>query len=314
MNIRRALSLYSKCPRKLIRALGVRNFFNWLPDRFYLKLVYYGETGRKLDLRNPDTFNEKMQWLKLYDKNPLYETMVDKYQVRKYISEKIGEEYLIPLLGVWDNAADIDFTALPDSFVLKCTHGSNNNIICKTKNELDFNKTTKMLHRWMKRNLYWFGREWPYKNVMPRIIAEKYMVDESGYELKDYKVFCFNGCPKIIQVHFNRKINSRIMFYDTDWKYIPISTRYQTDPEAVIKKPERLTEMLEMACVLSDGLPYLRVDFYSIGDRFFFGELTLYPASGFGKFSPDEWNYILGNWIDLKLAYTFKQPHGKDRI
>jgi len=302
VDIKQTISFYTKNPRKLVRTLGARNCLNWIPDKQYLKMVYYAETGAKLDLDNPTTFNEKIQWLKLYDRNPLYIKTSDKFEVRKYIADKIGDEYLIPLLNVWETVDDIDFDLLPESFVLKCTHGSTSNIICKNKNNLEIDSTKALISKWMKRNWFWFGREWPYKHIPPRIIAEAYMVDESGYELKDYKFFCFNGIPRLIQVHFDRYTNSKIKFFDTNWNYLPISSRYKTDPDKIIKKPERFYTMLDLAGKLSVGFPYMRVDFYSIGNSIFVGELTLYPASGFGMFSPDEWNYTLGGWIDLPLS------------
>jgi len=300
---RQAVAQYAKKPRKLVRALGRRGFFNWLPDRLYLKFIFYGETGKRLNLVDPFTFNEKLQWLKIYDRNPLYHKLVDKYDVRKYIADIIGDEYLIPLIGVWNNVDSICFDKLPENYVIKCTHGSSSNIICKDNNSLNIHETKLQLVKWMKYNWYWFGREWPYKNIKPRIIAEEYLVDESGYELKDYKIHCFNGEPKLIQVFFGRGNVLKHKFYDVSWNYISISTNYPTDPVTVINKPERLLDILELAKKLSEGIPYIRVDFYSVGNKIYFGELTLYPASGFGSISPKVWDSTLGSWINLKLAY-----------
>jgi len=266
-------------------------------------MVYYGETGKRLNIDNPSTYNEKVQWLKLYDRNPFYGTISDKYAVRKYITETIGEEYLIPLLGVWDNVDDIVFDDLPDSFVLKCTHGSGSNIICDNKNDLDYEEAKKKLKKWIKKNWYWFGREWPYKSIKPKIIAEKYMADESGVELKDYKLYCFNGEPKLIQVSFDRFVGHKLNFYDTDWNNLPILFIFPSDPNAPIKKPARLDEMLEISRKFSKGLPHIRVDFYSIENELYLGELTLYPASGYGDFTPDKWDAEIGSWIDLSSAY-----------
>lgn len=243
--------------------------------------------GEKLDLKNPRTFNEKLQWLKLHDRKPEYTKMVDKYEVRKYIKKKIGEQYLIPLVGgPWDTFDDIDFSKLPDQFVLKCTHDSGSVAICKDKKAFDIEVVRKKFNRALKGNFFYGGREWPYKNVKPRIIAEKYMADESGTELKDYKIFNFNGIPKIIQVDYNRFVRHKRNLYSTDWKYMDVAIKYETDPNIEICKPAKLDEMLGMAQSLSQNIPHIRTDFYSIGDKIYFGELTFYHESGFGKFMP----------------------------
>lgn len=288
-----------KRPFGLVRILGSRGFLNWMPDKLYLMLVFFGNTGRKLNLQNPITYNEKLQWLKLYDRNPLYTNLVDKYEVRTFISEKIGNEYLIPVIGVYNSAEEINWESLPDKFVLKCTHGSGTNIICLDKSKLNIDLAKEKLNKWMKKSWYWYGREWPYKNVTPRIICEKYMVDESGKELKDYKVFCFNGSPKIIQVDFNRFKGHKRNLYDTDWNYIHASIQEPTDPNTVIKKPEKLDKMLELARLLSKDFAHVRVDFYSINDRIYFGEMTFYHGAGFQKFTPESLGVKMGNWIKL---------------
>jgi len=295
----RTLYKLMKNPEKFIRVLGEKGVFNWLSDEQYLKLIYRAETGKKLDLENPKSFNEKLQWLKLYDRNPEYVKLVDKYEVRKYIAEKIGEEYLIPLIGVYNSVDEIDWNNLPQKFVLKCTHGSGCNIICKDKSELNINLAKKKLNKWMKKNWYWFGREWPYKYIKPRIICEKYMVDESGKELKDYKIFCFNGEPKVIQVDYNRFINHKRNLYDLEWNYMPLSIKYPNDPNKIINKPQRLGEMLNIARILSKDYPHVRVDFYSINEKIYFGELTFYHGSGFEKFEPESYNYVFGSWLQL---------------
>lgn len=288
-----------KRPFGLVRILGSRGFLNWMPDKLYLMLVFFGNTGRKLNLQNPITYNEKLQWLKLYDRNPLYTNLVDKYEVRTFISEKIGNEYLIPVIGVYNSAEEINWESLPDKFVLKCTHGSGTNIICLDKSKLNIDLAKEKLNKWMKKSWYWYGREWSYKNVTPRIICEKYMVDESGKELKDYKVFCFNGSPKIIQVDFNRFKGHKRNLYDTDWNYIHASIQEPTDPNTVIKKPEKLDKMLELARLLSKDFAHVRVDFYSINDRIYFGEMTFYHGAGFQKFTPESLGVKMGNWIKL---------------
>lgn len=270
-----------------------------IPDETLLKIKYRYHIGQNLNLKRPEKFTEKIQWLKLNNRKNEYVDYVDKYQVRSFIEEKIGREYLIPLIGVYEKVEHIDWESLPDKFVLKCTHGSHCNIICENKHELDIQESKKLLEKWMKRNWFWYGREWPYRNVKPRIICEKYMVDESGVELKDYKILCFNGEPKIIQVDYDRFTNHKRNLYDTEWNYIPVSFLVPTDKKVEIKKPEKLEEMLVLAKKLSKDHPHLRVDFYSIEKNIFFGEMTFYPESGFGKFAPQEFDYKLGQLINL---------------
>ena len=297
-SIKTAISLL-KTPGKMIMPLGDRGLFNWLPDKPYLKLVYHGQMGKKLDLKQPQTFNEKLQWLKLYDRNPLYHQLVDKYEVKQYIADKIGQEYIIPTLGIWENVDDILFDQLPDQFVLKCTHDSGSVVICKDRNLFDINTAKKKLATHMKKSTYWFAREWAYKGVKPRIIAEPFLTDESGIELKDYKVHTFKGEPKIIQVDYGRYSDHKRNIYDCDWHYMNVSIKYPTDPSIHIQKPEKLDEMLHFAKVLADGIPYVRVDFYSILDQIYFGEMTFYHGAGFEGFTPSSFEYEMGSWIQL---------------
>jgi hypothetical protein len=287
-------------PKKLILPLGARGFLNWLSDRKYLEIAYWARTGKKLNLENPTTYNEKLQWLKLYDRNPEYTIYADKYAVRQFIKDTIGGEYLIPLLGVYNGVEEIKWDKLPNQFVLKCSHASGANIICSNKTKLNIDASKKKLKRWMKKNWFWFGREWCYKNIKPRIICEKYMVDESGKELKDYKIFCFNGEPRIVQVGYDRFIKGyKKNLYDTDWSYIPVSHNYPTNPNYKIDKPKKLNYMLKLAQVVSSEHPFVRIDFYSIETGIYFGEITFYPASGFGKFTPESYDKLLGSWINL---------------
>lgn len=272
-----------------------------IPDSLWLKYMYWRTLKKKLDLNNPRTFNEKLQWLKLHDRNPLYTQMVDKYEVRKYIKEKIGDQYLIPLVGgPWNSFDAIDFSKLPDKFVLKCTHDSGSVVICTDRNDFDRNTARKKLNRALKGNFYYGGREWPYKNVPPQIIAEKYMVDESGTELKDYKIFNFGGVPKIIEVDFDRFTSHKRNLYTPEWEYMDIAIQYPTDTHRQIERPACLEEMLKLAGELSVGIPYLRTDFYVVNDKIYFGELTFYHESGFAKFEPKEFEYEIGNWIKLE--------------
>jgi len=272
---------------------------NLLPDIILIKRMYRQSTSEKLNLKNPTSFNEKIQWLKLYGNLQKYTNLVDKYEVRKHVADTIGEEYLIPLLGVWDKAEDIDFSKLPEQFVLKCNHDCASVIICTDKASFDAETAKKKLNEHLTQNFYYGSREPQYKNIKPKIICEKYMVDESGAELKDYKFFCFNGEPKVIQVDFDRFTNHGRNLYDVEWCYIPVSILYPTDPSRVINRPSKLEKMLDLAKILSENIPHVRVDFYSIRDKIYFGELTFTHGSGYEKFEPKEFGLEMGSWIKL---------------
>ena len=294
-----------KNPYKLGAYLGMKGMFKSLPDDTYLKLLYRGFLGEKLNLNNPKTFNEKLQWLKLYNRNPFYTGLVDKYEVRSYIGKKMGEEYLIPLLGVYNTFEEIDFDKLPNKFVLKCTHDSGGLVICRNKNKLDLKKTKKKINKCLKKNFYYSGREWPYKNIRPRIICEKYMVDESDLELKDYKFMCFNGDVKCSFVCLNRNSQSglNVDFYDMDWNLMPFERHYPSSGKK-ISKPKNFNKMVSFAKILSRDFPFLRVDFYEVNGRLYFGELTFYPGSGFEEFSPKMYDEMLGSWLVLPNKET----------
>lgn len=293
-------------PRLFILRTSMVRF---LPDETCIKWRYTSKTGRKLDISEPKTFNEKLQWLKLHDHRPEYSRYVDKYAVREFIADTVGSEYLIPLIGVYDTVDSIPFESLPNAFVLKCTHDSGSVFICKDKTLMDLAATKKALQKALRKNLYWKTREWPYKQVKPRIICEKYMEDESGYELKDYKIFCFSGQPKFIQVDFNRFSNHTRNMYDLDWNLIPFTIKYPNDPNTVITKPLQLEKMIEIASKLSQGIPHLRVDLYSINDKIYFGEMTLYHGSGNEIFTPDSYDLLLGSWINLPKPTNGKGKH-----
>ena len=286
-------------PYLLYPYMGSSGLLNWLPDAVYLKGCFRAKMGYKLDLENPKTFNEKLQWLKLHDRNPAYTQMVDKYAVREYIKNTIGEKYLIPLLGVWDSFDEIDFDKLPNQFVLKCNHDSGTVIICKDRNTFDIKDARKRVTRALKRNYYYSGREWPYKNVKPKIIAEKYMVDESGVELKDYKLFAFNGDIKLIQVDFDRFGNHRRNIYTPKWKLVPLSILYPSDDKVQIEQPQPLDKLIDLASTLSNKIPHVRTDFYIINEDIYFGELTFYHGSGYEPFYPESYNAKMGEWIEL---------------
>jgi len=256
---------------------------------------------KKLNLENPTTFNEKLQWLKINDRNSKYIKMVDKYEAKKYISSIIGEEYIIPTLGVWDKFDDINFDSLPNQFVLKCTHDSGGVVIVKDKSKMDFDKARKKIAKSLKKNFYWRGREWPYKRIKPRIIAEEYLVDESGVELKDYKVMCFNGKVKCTFVCSNRKQGLNIDIYDENWNLMPFERLNHPQSGNLIKKPENYDLMVKMAEKLSENIPFLRIDFYNINGKLYVGELTFYPANGMEGFKPETFDEIMGSWLNLPL-------------
>ncbi|PRS39085.1 glycosyl transferase [Bacillus sp. RJGP41] len=290
-----------KKPKSIIKILGDKRFLNWLPSRQYLKMVYWGETGKKLNLVNPLTFNEKLQWLKLYDWKPEYSMYVDKYSVRSYIEETLGDQYFIPIIGLYKNVQEINWDTLPEKFVLKCTHGSGSNIICTSKSKFDIDDAKIKLSKWMKKNWYWFGREGPYKNIIPRIVCEQYMVDDSGTGLKDYKFMCFNGEAKCIFVCQDRNSSTglNIDIYDINWNLMPFQRPSHPNSGTKSERPKNYEKMIEFAQILSKDIPFLRVDFYEINGHLYFGELTFYPGSGFEEFTPESYDKLLGSWIKL---------------
>lgn len=281
--------------------LSNRGFFNRMSDETYLKLRYNCIMGKKLNLDNPVTYNEKLQWLKLYDRKPEYTKMVDKYEAKKYVANIIGEEYIIPTLGVWDNVNDIDFDTLPNQFVLKCTHDSGGLVICKDKAELDIENTKNTLNHFLNRNFYSVHREWPYKDVKPRIIAEKYMEDESKTDLKDYKFFCFNGEPKLLYISEGLSDHStaKISFADMDYNIAEFKRNDFKPFDKLPDKPLNFEKMKELAKILSKDRAFIRVDFYEIHKKIFFGELTFFPCSGYLPFDPKKYDKVLGDWITL---------------
>ena len=277
-----------------------RNYTDVLSDKLYLKIIFKIKLGYPLNLRNPQTFNEKLQWLKIYDRNPLYTKLVDKYEVRKYITENIGEEYLIPLIGVYEKFEDINFEELPNQFVIKCTHDSGGVVICKDKKSFDVKKAENKIKKSMKRNFYYLGREWPYKNIEPRIIIEKYMEDKETKELVDYKIMCFNGKPEMSFTCSERYNDGlKVTFFDLEWKKLPFERHY-TSSTKEIKKPKNYELMLELSKKLSKGIPFVRVDWYEINGKLYFGELTFYPGSGFEEFKPVYWDKKIGELIKLQ--------------
>lgn len=286
--------------------LQIEKLTRLIPDKLYLEIAYRIRTGKRLNLTDPKTFNEKLQWLKLYDRKPIYTKMVDKYEAKRYVAGIIGEEYIIPTLGVWDHFDEIDFDNLPDQFVLKCTHDSGGIIIVNDKHTLDKKAAKKTMEKALSRNFYWKGREWAYKDVKPRLIAEELLVDNTltkkGNSLTDYKFYCFAGIPKYCQVIRNRDINETIDIFDMNWKLqeftgMNLPGREYPHSKDDINEPESFDQMKKSAAILSKNTRFLRVDFYEVQGKMYFGELTFFPFSGFGVFEPDSWNYTFGSWI-----------------
>lgn len=254
--------------------------------------------GYWMDWENPRTFSEKLQWLKIYDRHPEYTKMVDKVAAKDYVAGIVGKDYIIPTLAVYNSADEIDFDALPNQFVLKCTHDSGGLVVCHDKTKLNCEAAREKMRKGLKRTYTVQNREYPYKDVPRRIIAEQYMEDESG-ELKDYKFFCFGGEPLFIQLDFDRFVGHKKNLYSLNWELLPFSFNYPRHPECVFSRPKGLNRMIEIANVLSKGFPFIRVDMYNIKGKIFVGELTFFPASGMGKFKPEEWDLKLGNKIKL---------------
>ena len=297
---------YIKKPKTLGLAI-LSHFGTWLPDSLYLKIMFRLKMGYKLNLKNPQTFNEKLQWLKLYNRKPEYTRMVDKSEAKTVAENILGKGYVIPTLGVWNKFEEIDFNSLPDSFVLKTTNGGGGGgvIICRDKSKLNLVSAAEQLKSSLKASIYRNLKEWPYKNVKPRVLAEKFMVDESG-ELRDYKFYCFNGEPKVFLVASERFSGHRTYFdyFDMEGNHLPFTQGGMNNP-VTPELPSTFEEMKQVATKLSHGLPHVRIDLYSVDEKVYFGEFTFFDSSGFEKFTPREWDNVFGNW--LKLPTTSKE-------
>lgn len=281
-----------------MQRMGLTDFIS---DRRFISMRFERALNKKLSFHAPVTFNEKLQWLKLYDRKPEYTVMVDKYAVKQYVADTIGEEYIIKNLGVWDSPDEIDFDALPESFVLKCNHNSGLGMcICRDKSKLDISKTRKELKKGLKQDYYLVGREWPYKDVSRKVIAESFLKSDEG-GLIDYKIHCFNGVPKFVLVCCDRFSKSGLTedFYTPTWEHMNVKRPNISNAEKTIPKPEKLEEMLVLAEKLARNIPFVRVDFYFTDDRIYFSELTFFPASGFASFEPEEWDNTFGEWLIL---------------
>lgn len=293
--------------RKIVDIIDDRNLLNFLPDSFYLKLRYYVETGKKLNLKNPSTYDEKLQWLKLYDRNENYSNLVDKASVKNIVKKKIGKEYVIPTLQICDKFEQIDFDKLPNSFVIKCTHDSGGLIVCKNKKDLDISFVKNKINKCLKKNYYKYRREWPYKNIKPRIIIEKFISGLDGSNMLDYKFMCFNGKVEYLFLDVGVIDNQSgghaheyyRNIYSKEFELLDvIETRSNTPYE--IKKPKNYDKMVSIAEKLSAGLKHVRVDLYNVDGKIYFGEMTFYHGSGYNNFFPKEYEKILGDLIHIE--------------
>ena len=271
----------------------------FIPDKAFQNWDYKYFTKKKINFRNPKTYQEKLQWLKYYYHNPLMTTLVDKYRCRGYVADKIGEEHLVPLYGKYDSFKEINFDALPDEFVLKCNHDSGSVAICKSKATFDYQAANELLTKGLGRNQFYLSREWPYKNVEPCIICEKLLKDDQFEDIQDYKFFCFDGKVRFYAVYTDRHSDMKITYYYPGWERIPVKLcRYPVNLQEDFH-PKYFDTMLEYAEKLSEGFPEVRVDFYYVNDEIYFGEMTFFSSGGRLLWEPDEYNYNFGEWIKL---------------
>ena len=288
---------------RLIAAIVARFCF-WLPDSLYLRIRYLLIMHRRLDLNDPQTFNEKINWLKVFNRNPLYPKLVDKASVKNYVKAVIGDEYIIPTLGVWNSFEEIDFNSLPDKFVLKSTNGGGGTgvVICRDKSKFNKGSAKKQLEKSLTAD-WKIGREWVYRDVPPRYIVEDIIENSDGSDLVDYKFHCFNGEPKLLFLASDRYLGKNTLkfdWYDMDLNHLPFKSRGYENANKVIPYFEEFDEMKEVARKLSQGMPYVRVDLYLVNGRIYFGELTFFHDAGFVALEPEEWEYKLGSWINLE--------------
>ena len=275
----------------------MKDFFKrFIPGKIYIKHRYKNSFHKKLDLKHPQTFNEKLQWLKFYDRKDIYTKMVDKYEAKKYVGNVIGNEYIIPTIGVYKRFNDIDFEKLPNKFVIKCTHDSGGIFICRDKKDFNYDLAKNNINKNLKKNFYYFGREWPYKNVKRRIIIEEYM----GNDINDYKFFCFNGKVNFFKIDFDRFTQHGANYYDIDKKILPFGEKLcPPNFNKKLKIPKNIDEMITLAEKLAKDIPFVRVDFYNINGKIYFGEMTFFPSTGFGKFFPSEWDKKIGDMLNI---------------
>lgn len=288
-------------PYRVVPYLSSKGFLKPLPDKIYLKLMYRALLNKRLDIENPKTFSEKLQWLKINDRNPLYTDLVDKYEARKYIEKVIGKDYLIPILGIYNSFDEIDFDDLPNEFVLKSTHDSGGVVICRDKNNFDKDEAKRILNGSLKRNYYYWGREWPYKKVKHRILCEAMIKTEDGRAPIDYKFHCFNGEPDNVMLCLDRENgNTKFYFFNEKWEFMRYTIDSLNEPEDfTLPKPKMMDEMFRIARELSKGFKFVRVDLYCEKDKIYCGELTFFPASGFNVTLLKDVNMLLGDKLDI---------------
>lgn len=284
------------------KANAARGLYRNMQDEEYLKRMFKARMGYELNLDNPSTFNEKLNWLKLHDRKLIYSTMVDKYEAKEFITSRVGDEYVIPTYGIWERFEDINFDELPNQFVLKTTHDSGGVVICKDKEHLNFESARKKLERSLHTSYYQLYREWPYKNVKPRIIAEAYLVDEHGGSLRDYKFYTFNGEPRLFCINTNRegKGGLKVDYFDMNRNVLDFTWGFP-HPDERADFPKGLDTMIQLSRKLSKDTFQLRVDFYESMGRVYCGELTLFDGGGFEPLEPQEWDYKLGQYIKLPI-------------
>ena len=286
---------------RIIEGMIARKLVKFLPDDLYLKMIFHSRVGYYPNLNNPRTYNEKLQWLKLNYKRDDYAMMVDKVTAKEYVASIIGEKYIIKTLGVWDSVNDIDWDSLPNQFVIKVTSDSGGIVVCKEKTALDIDLAITKLQKGWGKNYYMYNKEYPYRDLRPRIIAEEYIEDESGFELKDYKFFCFDGIPKYLFVASDRQKSNeetKFDFFDLEWNHLPVINGHPNS-SVELKKPVNFDEMIQVATRLSQGMPHVRVDLYNNNGNIYFGELTFFHWSGMIAYQPEEWDYKFGEYINL---------------
>lgn len=287
-------------PRRFWKKISKIKLFEYVPDKIAVSIKYRNHFLKKLDLKNPVTFNEKLQWLKLYDRRPEYTIMVDKYRAKAHIASVIGQEYIIPTLGAWKTFDEIDFDALPNQFVLKCNHGSGDVVICRDKATFDMESARQKLTKALNSDYYLMSREWPYKNVDRLILAEQYLEDAETGDARDYKFFGFGGEVKCFKVDFDRFSEHHANWYDRNGCLLPYGEVICPPcPDKQLDFPEKLSKMIDLAERLTCEIPFLRVDFYYVNRKIYVGELTFYPASGLLPFTDMEWDRIMGSWLKL---------------
>ena len=291
-------------PKLLAGYLLTKNAARISDDRKYIQWKYWLTFGEKCDLDNPKTFQEKLQWIKLNDRKPIYHQMVDKYDAKRFIAERVGEEYVIPTLGVWDRFDEVDFDSLPNQFIIKNTHDSGTYFICKDKSKLDIKEVRKrLLIDSRKEDYYVFSREWPYKGLKHRIIAEPLLNDKRSKYLTDYKFFTFNGEPRFFYVTSNRGREGGLKedFFNLDGELLDINQYGYCNNNVTPELPKKISEMIDISRILSRDTYHLRVDFYEVDDRVYCGELTFFDGGGFSPFTPSKYDRILGDWIKLPI-------------